>query len=451
MPPHRYLTITLLLAVVCLLTGSAAPAADLSFCTAEKSEIKERIRCALWDLTAYMLVRDGEGSMQRTGKITLDTRLWAQAEAHRSGLRSPWPDQVRLKFYEQDSSGDRLVEEIVDSGLDGLSSPADDDAYLRHVEGAGPVDLLGELDPKLLSLMNREYAQRLAQLLSVLKENVRVHGPLAWRAAAPGLESAVTTAYRYIRLGITEISVLRIDPEQYALVPFHYLESEGGRPKSIEQWGLEIPRATVLLNSGQYYPDYRYIGLLYKDGRDLGTGLHPSWKALLLSGGPVGRSGRPSTDILDLNFNAFEPKNAAYRYAVQSFMLLDHRGQTRVRKTDRLASRTVIGQDKSGRILIVFVPGACTLYELAAWLVGSELDIHRAMCLDGGFESQLLIRDNPGQRTLHGAWVVNDRRQSHMTGLRLPLPSVIAVMPHQETEKRTTPPGREGGGRTDFD
>jgi hypothetical protein len=168
---------------------------------------------------------------------------------------------------------------------------------------------------------------------------------------------------------------------------------------------------------------------LAKDDRRLGSGLHPQWKALLVSEPRDGKPDVPPAAIIDLEKEAFDWDGRPYRNVMQSFMLLDRDGRIRVRQTDSLASRTVLAQDRGGRILVVFVPGACTLYELAQLLKSADLDIEQAMSLDGGFEAQLSIGQGDARSALYGSWVVNDRRQVHIESLKVPLPTVVAVIP----------------------
>ena len=56
------------------------------------------------------------------------------------------------------------------------------------------------------------------------------------------------------------------------------------------------------------------------------------------------------------------------------------------------ARRTVIAQDRAGRILFIVTPqGYFTLYGLSAYLTGSDLDLDIAINLDGGGSTGLLV------------------------------------------------------------
>jgi uncharacterized protein YigE (DUF2233 family) len=224
--------------------------------------------------------------------------------------------------------------------------------------------------------------------------------------------------------------LVRLDPERFGLVPYSYRELRDKKPLNIEQWANVLPEAAVLFNSGLYYPDYGYMGWFVKNGARYGSGRHLTWQGLLLSGRRGGESSQfPEALIVDLKTGTYNPENSRYRYALQSFMLIDDQGKPRVRQSDRLASRTVLVQDSWGRFVVVFVPGACTLYELALLLKHSDLDIARAMSLDGGFESQLFIREGKTRRSWYGRWVVNEHRQYHNPNLKLPLPAVVSIIP----------------------
>lgn len=408
---------------------SSANAADMSWCDQKPAEIQKQIRCALWRLTGFMNSLDQSGRLRGLGPTAIGPGRLVRAEADFDRLKSPWPNRIKIIFSGKIGRESRPVEEIRDHGLNGLDLDDGDDAYLRFQADEKTANLLRNLDPNLLDLINREYLIRLNEIIAVLDARENVHAPLAWRLVSPGLELAQAQAFRFIRLGESSLVFLRIDPNLLQLVPFSHRELAAPRPLTIEGWARVKPRSLALFNAGLYYPDHRYIGLFVKNGTHWGTGLHPTWKALLLSGGPIGDPDRPPAKVLDLRHHDYDLEKDHYRYAFQSFMLLDKDGRPRVRRTDRLASRTVVAQDVQDRILVIFVPGACTLYELALLLKMSDLKIKAAMCLDGGFESQVFVRAEPGNLVHYGAWVVNEKRQYHSKSLKLPLPAIVAVTP----------------------
>ncbi|MEW5723734.1 MAG: phosphodiester glycosidase family protein [Thermodesulfobacteriota bacterium] len=422
------LTVALLFGSLFFLAGPGR-GDDLTACDGRTLPLTRQIRCKLWQIGGFTRPLLEGGNQRGTGRISLGPDRWAEVQVNWGDTGANWPESMRFRLYHGSGGEGRLVEEVTDRGLNGLDPAEVGDAFRRNQGDSGLVDLLPGLDPKLVEPLNRDYLSWLAEILGALESRGKVHEPVTWRRLDPGMETAEFKALRYVRLGDNTVFLLRLDPRLYSFVPMHWRESEGWEPTDIIGWSERAPEAAALFNAGLYDSEYRYLGLLLKDGQDLGFGLHSNWKALLLSGGPDGDPGRPPTTILDLQVHRFNPADSPYRYALQSFMLLDAGGRSRVRLSDQLASRTAVAQDKRGRILVVQVPGACTLHELALLLAASELEVRQAMALDGGLESQVLVRAGPRNLLRCGAWVVNEKRRYYAGGLRLPLPAVVAVVP----------------------
>ena len=427
-------TYRVFLAVTMVVIGMWCPLAsaagtDLSECRANSTDTLTNIRCGLWTLAGLTRPVAGRPDRRTSGAVRIDLNRWAEVEIIYETLRSPWPDEIRLFLYQLLDGEKKPLMEIRDYGLDGLSPRENRDRFMRY-EQKGRVPRI-PLDPDAKSLMevNRDYLRGIKDVLTALEAKSSPHTPVTWKKTAKGLELGKCRALRYIRRGSNELILLRVDPHRFDLVPFSHQESGVGEPATVENWAGRLPRAAAVFNSGQYYPDNKYIGMMLKDGRDLGTLRHPNWKALLLSGGPGDDPAHPPSEVLDLLFDSYDSSRTTYRYVVQSFMLLDHRGVGRVRESVRLASRTVLAQDGKGRLIVLFIPGACTLHELALLIKHSSLKIKKAMCLDGGLEAQLLVRDRPRDLAAYGGWVVNERTQIHTQWFKPLLPAVIAVMP----------------------
>ena len=69
----------------------------------------------------------------------------------------------------------------------------------------------------------------------------------------------------------------------------------------------------------------------------------------------------------------------------------------RVRKSGRIANRTVVAQDERGRIVVCVSEGAYTLSDFATLLMAGPLKLTHAMSMDGGLESELVVQ-SPGVR-----------------------------------------------------
>jgi len=250
-------------------------------------------------------------------------------------------------------------------------------------------------------------------------------GPPAWKTLAPGLELSMRDGGEACRKGSSRIAVVRLDPARWRFDLFHQSGEDGAGPADIDGWQRRTG-ATVMFNAGQYTPRRVHLGLFVKNGRNYGTGLHKSWKGILVAE-PEGRSGAPRAAIVDLDHDPFDPATTPYRVAVQSFMILDRSGRKRVRHSDWHANRTVVAADRNGRLLVVHTEGAYTLWDLADWLGRADLGVTQALSMDGGFEAQLCVRAGDTEYLSFGQWNVDDRGDHSLRGARRSLPAAIGL------------------------
>jgi hypothetical protein len=106
-------------------------------------------------------------------------------------------------------------------------------------------------------------------------------------------------------------------------------------------------------------------------------------------------------------------------------MLFDRAGDTRVRRSDRIANRTVVGVDEHGWLVVCVSEGAYTLSDFAEVLTRSPLKLTHAMSMDGGLEAELVVKA-PGLRyASFGDWPKD--RDPTAPGALVPLPTVITL------------------------
>jgi exopolysaccharide biosynthesis protein len=242
-----------------------------------------------------------------------------------------------------------------------------------------------------------------------------------WRSLEPGLEFTTIRGEPFCRRGSADIAVLRMDPRRFRIGVRHYSSETGGEPLGILEWRRRS-QALAVFNAGQYYPDLQYMGLLVSDGSVISRRRHPEYQAALVSE-PV--SGPADARVLDLTVDRIDLREPQWREVAQSFMLFDRNGELRVRKTDRVANRTIVGEDASGRVLVVTTEGGYKLWELAQLLQASALGLNHAMCMDGGAEAKLCVRAGQFSYASFGPWNGDDRASAPGAGVLLP--AVITV------------------------
>jgi len=179
--------------------------------------------------------------------------------------------------------------------------------------------------------------------------------------------------------------LVRVDP---ARVRFRVLY-DSGNPRQVTEWFADF-RPLLAVNAGYFMEDYRATGLIIADGVRSGQSY-------------VGFGGMFAVraDRVEVRWLVAKPYNPTepLRQAVQAFpMLLHSGGKVGISEDDgKLARRTVVGQDRRGRIVFVVSPNMVfTLKNLAAFLAVSDLELDTALNLDGGTSAGLIIAGPEG-------------------------------------------------------
>jgi hypothetical protein len=293
--------------------------------------------------------------------------------------------------------------------------------------------------------------------------------PLDFKDIEPGLSLAVTKARFGPRLGDRQILIIKASSKYFRLAPYHESEKPSWKnfPVSAQGWFDRLPGASLIINAGQYYPDRSHMGLLKRHGTWLAEKPHQFWKGYLVQdrlddGGapidsdnpagikstvnqdiPIGLvspedqqladSGRQSQSALPSDWALIDgdtlPLGTAgpehYDTVIQSYMILDRLGRIRVRRSDRLASRTALAIDPNGDLLIVLTIGALSLSDLAALF--EHLGVVSALGLDGGFESQVAMASPQRPIVWQGQHTSNILGNFYSADYFRPLPAIIAL------------------------
>ncbi len=224
-----------------------------------------------------------------------------------------------------------------------------------------------------------------------------------WRTVHPGVE------LRQVRVetgSVAErLAIVRLDP---GTVRFR-VQYDSVAPRPISAWAAHMP-ALLIVNGGYFTPEYETVGLLVSAGRAWGAS-YGDFAGMFA----VTAEGR--AEVRWLRSQPYDPAEPL-REAVQSFPVLVKPGGVMGFPADaddgRPARRTVVAQDRAGRILFIAAPrGYLGLHDLARFLVESDLDVDTALNLDGGYST--------------GLWLPADGDGVEIDSL-VPVPSVIAVV-----------------------
>lgn len=194
-----------------------------------------------------------------------------------------------------------------------------------------------------------------------------------WQTMAPGIERR----HDQVRLdsGVRFTAILaRVDPTQVAL-RVHY---SPGAPLRLDEWRARLPEAALIVNGGFFDAADHALGLVVSNGQAFGRSFSGFGGMLQVDGA--------GTRVRSLVGEPYmgEP----LLQAVQAFPMLIEVGGAPAPHGDgfrEVARRTVVAQDRAGRILFVVVPGSFVSFaDLQAWLLAGDLDLWAAFALDGG-------------------------------------------------------------------
>ena len=260
------------------------------------------------------------------------------------------------------------------------------------------------------------------------------HSDIEWNEIGKGLSFDRMEVYSNEEL-VDRIAMVKIDPKYNQIKVFSSYDekTQNYDSKTIEGWQKETG-ASVIFNSAQYQanPWARPCALMISDGKMIGPKKNLSSRGMLLAE-PTDNS-LPLADLIDFEFDEFNYKNTEYTQGVQHWpILLNRNGKLKVLETDWQANRTIIAKDFDGNILSMTTEGGFfTLYNFGKFLKNSDLNIHTAMNLDGGYEAEMCIKTPNLDYTTYGQFeTYGPDRDVTIRGVKYPLPSVIGVFPRE--------------------
>lgn len=205
-----------------------------------------------------------------------------------------------------------------------------------------------------------------------------------WSLIQPGLERRVLDIYNNQNQLVESLHIWRLDQSLFRLDVAY-----DSSPKTLDTWQSET-NAAIVINGGYYsianetyFPD----GLTIVNGQASGRSFNRSGGMLAIQ-----------DDRAELRWLVQEPYNPSepLRAALQSFPVLvqpgGQLGYGAEKESHARARRTVIAQDRAGRILLMVAPqGHFTLHQLSLYLAQSDLNLDIAINLDGGGSTGILV------------------------------------------------------------
>jgi hypothetical protein len=211
-----------------------------------------------------------------------------------------------------------------------------------------------------------------------------------WLAGVHGTELRRLRVARGAGRPPAPLLAARIDPAAVRLRVAYAPE----RPRPLLAWAREH-QPLLAINGGYFGPDYHATALVISDGVARGDSYEGFGGMLAVtSGGAV--SLRPLRD------QPYDPGEPLAQGMQSSPMLVLPGGvAASIHDDGERARRSALAQDRVGRLLLIVSPTAAfTLSEFAAWLAASDMEIDRAVNLDGGSSTGLFVSDGPLQEAI---------------------------------------------------
>jgi uncharacterized protein YigE (DUF2233 family) len=195
------------------------------------------------------------------------------------------------------------------------------------------------------------------------------------------------------------ILVVRMDPR---LVQFrvHY---QPNVMRDITQWQLALPGAVAIINANFYDKNNRPLGLVASDGVLTGASIPRNDVGVLQV---TNVSGSLSVKVRSFFLEPYR-NTEIFQQVVQGLPMLMVAGQVAPAFNPDLSTapdfRSIIAQDKSGRILFIVTQYVkVTLTDMARLLGVSGLEINTAVNMDGGSSTQFFMASGGANQITRG-------------------------------------------------
>jgi uncharacterized protein YigE (DUF2233 family) len=243
------------------------------------------------------------------------------------------------------------------------------------------------MKPRLSSIGSRVLAVLAGLSFFVSLVHYVLAQSVVWDRPAEGLAIGVWNPSPLCH-DVPPLIVSEIDPLSYR-ISVHYFRNEPFQePPDIHEWQRRTGH-DLIFNAGLFRENFSYLGLLYAQGKSLGSKRHASWMGLFVA--EPTQAGVSRAGILDLSIDPFDEQRPPYGEAAQSLMLLDRTGRVRVKQTGKQSQQTIVAELQNGHILIMKTTDVVSLHAIGRCLHEAYPEIRQAMAMDGGASSDLSI------------------------------------------------------------
>jgi len=215
-------------------------------------------------------------------------------------------------------------------------------------------------------------------------------GDITWEKIDEGLYYAAYDAPIKSKFGDSKINILKIAPSLYNLNLLTAQENDG-KTRTAKDW-LDQKKQIAVINAGMYMTDHS-TNVGYMKNFDV------------INNGRVSRDNTiaafnrkndsvPEFQIIDLKCQNWEQLKTQYNSFTQSIRMMDCNQKNKWSQQNKMWSMVVIGKDKKGNVLFIFVRSPYSVHNFINILSNSSLDLYNLMYLEGGPEASFYLNHN---------------------------------------------------------
>ena len=215
-------------------------------------------------------------------------------------------------------------------------------------------------------------------------------GDITWEKIDEGLYYAAYDAPMKSKFGDSKINILKIAPSLYNLNLLTAQENDG-KTRTAKDW-LDQKKQIAVINAGMYMTDHS-TNVGYMKNFDVINNGRVSRDNTIVAFNRKNDS-VPEFQIIDLKCQNWEQLKTQYNSFTQSIRMMDCNQKNKWSQQNKMWSMVVIGKDKKGNVLFIFVRSPYSVHNFINILSNSSLDLYNLMYLEGGPEASFYLNHN---------------------------------------------------------
>jgi len=279
-------------------------------------------------------------------------------------------------------------------------------------------------DPKRIRCKPHIMSQFIALVLALSAGAVTPH-TTRWQHLAPGMALGSLDAKTPSPVGDSKIIVVRIDPARWKLDLIGRSSTGDTAGQTAREWA-DAHDLAVAINAGMFGSDSKtHVGFMQCRGHVYSRRVN-SYQSVAAFDPRIPEN--PPFRIFDLDEPGITMQTIRQDYTsvVQNLRLIKRPGNNRWSQQDKRWSEAALGEDKDGRILLIFSRSPFTMHDLNRELISADIGLTALQHLEGGPEAQLYLKVDELELELFGSYETSFR-ENDGNSAPWPIPNVLGI------------------------